>query len=127
MNFDVKINLLKLKKAAVANIQGKTGMVKCLVIPIEENDLFVSIDENNKAKSVYLDMTAWEARNQKYDDTHYLKQSFSKEKRALMSADEVKNVPILGGLIPFETEKTNAAKTADAPFMDCAYDDALPF
>lgn len=127
MNFNVKINLLKLKKAAVANIKGKTAAVKCLVIPIEENDLFVSIDENKKAKAVYLDMTAWEAKNQKYDDTHYLKQSFSKDKRESMSADELKNVPILGGLIPFETEKTNAAKTAEAPFMDCASDEVLPF
>ena len=50
MNLQGSIDLLKLEKAGIATIKNK----KCVVIPIEENDLYVSMDENLKAKAVYL-------------------------------------------------------------------------
>lgn len=52
MNLTGSVNLLKLEKAGIATIKNK----KCVVIPIEENDLYVSMDENLKAKAVYLNL-----------------------------------------------------------------------
>ena len=45
-NLRGSIDLLKLVKSCVVDIKG----VKCVVIPVEYNDIFVSKDEENKAK-----------------------------------------------------------------------------
>mgnify|MGYP006932732489 CR=1 FL=1 len=58
MNLTGNVNLLKLEKAGIATIKNK----KCVVIPIEENDLYVSMDENLKAKAVYLNVNINESR-----------------------------------------------------------------
>lgn len=58
-NFNAKLNLLKLKRAGVMQIQGRGEVLRCLVIPIEENNIFVSTDDNNRPKAAYLDLTAW--------------------------------------------------------------------
>jgi hypothetical protein len=88
-----KINLLNL--FAVRQMQkGKDGEVECLVIPIEKNKLFVG------EKGVYLNIVAFEIRDQKPDrkDTHLVKQSFSKEIREAMTEEQLKSIPILGSL-----------------------------
>jgi hypothetical protein len=87
-----KINLMYLK-TAIRNMKGKDGYVECLVIPIEANKLFKG------EKGVYLDLIAFE-KEKKGDgkDTHLIKQSFSKDDRALMSDEEIKSFPILGNL-----------------------------
>ena len=126
-NFNAKINLMKLKRAGIMQIQGRGEVLKCLVIPVEENHLFIGTDENNHPKSAYLDLTAWELRNPKYDETHMVKQSLPKEVREQMSDDELKNQPIIGGLKPFSLEQQNAASTCDAPFARPENIDDLPF
>ena len=75
-------------------ITGADGPVECIVIPIQKNKLFVG------EKGVYLDLIAFEITNKKSEskDTHLLKQSFSKEVREAMSEQELKDLPILGGL-----------------------------
>ena len=76
MNLTGSVNLLKLEKAGIATIKNK----KCVVIPIEENDLCVSIDENLKAKAVYLNVNINERREpSQYGNTHYCKQYLSKQ------------------------------------------------
>lgn len=73
MNLTRSIDLLKLEKAGIATIKNK----KCVVIPIEENDLYVSMDENLKAKAVYLGVNINERREpSQYGKTHYCKQSY---------------------------------------------------
>lgn len=75
MNLQGSIDLLKLEKAGIATIRNK----KCIVIPIEENDLYVSMDENLKAKAVYLGININERREpSRYGETHYCKQSYIK-------------------------------------------------
>ena len=70
--------MLKLEKAGIATIKNK----KCIVIPIEENDLYVSMDENLKAKSVYLGLNINERREpSQFGKTHYCKQSLSRQYR----------------------------------------------
>ena len=76
MNLQGSIDLLKLEKAGIATIKNK----KCIVIPIEENDLYVSMDENLKAKSVYLGLNINERREpSQFGKTHYCKQSLSRQ------------------------------------------------
>ncbi len=128
-NFNAKLNLMKLSRAGIMRIKGKGEILRCLVIPIEENHLFVSTDEHtNRPKAAYLDVTAWELRNPKYDETHLIKQSLSKDAREAMSDEQCKNIPILGSLKPFEAKLAeNNAMTCDAPFAQVSDEDDLPF
>ena len=80
-DFNGKLNLLKLKRAGVMQIQGRTEVLRCVVIPIEDNSIFVTTDDNNQPKAAYLDLTAWELKNPKYDETHMIIQSLPKEVR----------------------------------------------
>lgn len=126
-NFNAKLNLLKLKRAGVMQIQGRGEVLRCLVIPIEENNIFVSTDDNNRPKAAYLDLTAWPLQNPKYGETHMIKQSLPKEVREKMTDEEKKAMPILGGMRPVSFEVQNAATTCDAPFAQTQNLDDLPF
>ncbi len=120
-NFSIKIDLLKLTGAAVVDLQGKTAKKRCVVIPIEDANLFQG------AKGVYLDAAAWEAQNPQYGDSHYIKQSLTKEARDKMTDEQKKQIPIIGNVKPI-----GGAQTAQ-PFDDSAApaatsdDDNLPF
>ena len=126
-DFNGKLNLLKLKRAGVMQIQGRTEVLRCLVIPIDDNNIFISSDENNRPKGAYLDFTAWELQNPKYEETHMVKQSLPKEVREKMTDEEKKSMPILGGLRPANYKSQNAAATCDAPFAQAQNLDDLPF
>ena len=77
-NISIKLNLKQLSHVE-REMTGKDGKkIKCLIIPIEENKLFVG------EKGVYLDITAIEIKDrskftESQKDTHLLKQSFSKD------------------------------------------------
>ena len=102
MNLTGSVNLLKLEKAGIATIKNK----KCVVIPIEENDLYVSMDENLKAKAVYLNVNINERREpSQYGNTHYCKQYLSKQyKDANKTEAEAKSKVYLGDFKPYEFE-----------------------
>jgi hypothetical protein len=86
-----KMNLAKLK-SVVKKVKGKNGMIDCIIIPIEENDLFLS-----KKGSVFIDLIAFE--NDKIKEyTHMLKQSIDGDKYKAMTKDEQFAMPILGNL-----------------------------
>lgn len=126
-DFNGKLNLLKLKRAGVMQILGRTEVLLCVVIPIEDNNIFISTNENNRPNAAYLDLTAWELKNPKYDETHMIKQSLPKEVRERMTDEEKKAMPILGGLKPVIFENQNAASSCDAPFAQTQNLDDLPF
>lgn len=128
-NFNAKLNLMKLSRAGIMQIQGRGEVLRCLVIPVEENHLFVSTDEvTNRPKAAYLDLTAWELQNPKYEETHMIKQSLPKEVREQMTEEQKKAMPILGGLKPMEVKPAeNNAATCDAPFTQVSDKDGLPF
>ena len=75
-NFGIKIDLLKLKNSFVTNLKGKAATKRCLVIPIDDSGVYLG------EKGVYLNLTAVEMREQRYGDTHVLKQSLAKEVRS---------------------------------------------
>lgn len=126
-DFNGKLNLLKLKRAGIMQIQGRTGVLRCLVIPVEDNNIFVTTDENNHPKAAYIDLTAWELKNPKYDETHMIKQSLPKEVREKMTDEEKKAIPILGGLKPVIFESQNAASSCAAHIAQTQNSDDLPF
>jgi hypothetical protein len=116
-----KLNLLNLH-GVVKMIKGQSGMVECLVIPLEINSLFKG------EKGIYLDIIAFEVdpakRNAESKDTHLIKQSFPKDIRDLMSEEDLKKLPILGNLQVW-SERTESAPVSNAATLK--EEDDLPF
>lgn len=126
MNLTGSIDLLKLEKAGIATIKNK----KCVIIPIEENDLYVSMDENLKAKAVYLGVNINERRGpSQFGKTHYCKQSLSRQYREANKTEaEAKSKVYLGDFKPYEFKgSSNAAAAVEAPNAKIDDDDQLPF
>ena len=118
-NISGKLNLMQLK-AAIRRMDGKSGPIDCVVIPIEANHLF------RGEQGIYLDLIAFESKtkNEKIKDTHLVKQSLPKEVLEKMSDDEKKTQPILGNL------RVWGESQEQAPQSDMAVQDeisGLPF
>lgn len=129
-NFNIKQNLLKFHNAFVMNIKGKTSSKQCVCIPIEDNHLFVSADENLKAKAVYADINANQYENGKsqYGDTHYLRLSVPKEVREKMTEEEKKAIPYLGNMKTSQLQQAQSAEVSSPDYAAPADDlDHLPF
>ena len=116
-NYSIKADLLKIKGAFVKDLKGRTGAVKrCLIIPIEDSGMFIG------EKGCYLNMTAIEMREARYNDTHYVKVSLPKEQYDAMTEEERNSTPSLGGM--------HAIKASPKPIDTAAVvvdDDDLPF
>ena len=99
-SINMNLNLMKLSRVGVASIKG----LKCIVIPIAENDIFISLNDDGKAKSAYLNITAWanlKGVNQ-FGNSHMVKQSFSEDfKKAY--AEYCQNANILGNGKPVKS------------------------
>ncbi len=87
-----KLNLAKLEHVLMEK-KGQNGMVECIVIPIAKNHLFKGKDGN-----IYLDLIAFDLKEQKDGNTHLIKQSLPKEVREKMSKEEQNAMPVLGNL-----------------------------
>lgn len=126
-NYSGKLDFLKLKNTCIISVNGETGSKKGVFIPIDDNNLFVSIDENNKAKSVYFDFMAYENKQpSKFGYTHMIKQSFNKDIRAKMTDEEKRALPIFGNMKPFKPQNANQpVETSVTPIAQDA--DDLPF
>lgn len=122
-NYGIKIDLLKLKGAFMRNLQGKAATKRCLIIPVDDCD-GIYLGE----KGCYLNMTAIEMREPRYNDTHCIKPDIPKEQREAMTEEQRNEVPILGGLHAIEvqpqqmTVSGTLGRNAFAPD-----DDDLPF
>ena len=125
-NLSIKINLTRLPGVIFTKLTGKSGLQKdCIVIPVEDCHLFVG------EKGVYLDLSAYEFKEQKYSDSHMVKQSFSKEvieeikSIALtinpnLTESELQDVvnkanPIIGGIKPFQKTEMQHTQTDFTP------------
>lgn len=94
-NYNCKVNLAGLKHT-VQKMQGASGEIEVLVIPIEANNLY------RGEKGLYLDLVAWGIEEPKYEDSHMLKQSLPKEVAEKQSKEEKYAMPIMGALRPFK-------------------------
>lgn len=127
-NHGIKVNALKYQNAGVLNIKGRTGTKRCLVVPIEDNHLFQSVNEDGSPKAVYLDLTAFALREAKYGQTHLIKQSLPKEIRESMTKEQLDAMPILGGMKQLVNPSANAAAASNVPFAQSTEDNSnLPF
>ena len=127
-NFQGKLDFLKFKNSCVISVKGKTGEKKGVFVPIEDNGLFVTTDENNKAKGAYFNFAVFENKQVgKYGDTHMIKQSIGKDARSKMSDEEKRAIPILGNMKPMEFN--NATHAVEPPVAPVSHedDDSLPF
>lgn len=122
MKYSGKINLAKLKKAKLINIKGNSATKLCVVIPVEDNHLFVS-----EKGGVFLDLVAHEVDPSQYGNTHILTQNFPKEVYEKMNDEERKNQPILGSLKELPDSAAKAAETAPTVEGSTVTDDDLPF
>ena len=121
-NYSIKADLLKLKNSFVTNLKGKTATKRCLVIPIDDSGLFLG------EKGVYLNFTAIEMREERYGDTHVLKQSFPKDVYQAMSEEERNAQPIFGSLKPLAPaprKEMPVTQTTDTAAVE--NEDDLPF
>ena len=125
MNLNIDLNLLKLEKACILSVQGKFETKKGVFIPIEDNDIYVSV-EGDKPKAAYLSVTAWESREEKFGQTHYVKQSFSKQFRESAGEETIKNKPIIGNGKAIVVKEVNTDYKAPEIEAD-PFTDNLPF
>jgi hypothetical protein len=92
-SISIKVNLTSLIHGKQQVLNKKGEFTECLVIPIAENNLFKG------DKGVYLDLIAWPYKEkQEGKDTHYLRQSFSKEMRENFTKEEKEKLPYFGNL-----------------------------
>lgn len=120
-NYGLKMNLLALGGAFVANIQGKTAKKRCVCIPIEDAHLYEG------EKGVYLSMNMWVSKNSQYGDSHYLTQNLPKEVRDAMSDEEKKSLPILGNVKVMELPPKQVQEAVEIPASSNDDLDDLPF
>lgn len=126
MNYTGKLNLLKLKNSCIVEVKGKTATKRGVFIPITDNNLYVSADENLKAKGVYMDFNAWENKEiGKYGDTHAIRQALPKEVRDKMTEEELRAVPYVGNMKPFE--RANSVDVVAASEVMAEDIEELPF
>ena len=101
-------------------IQGKTCTKTCVVIPIDNDEGTVQDSYEGKVDGipttkplddVQLNLTAFEFREKKYGQTHGLKASFSKKKMERMTEEELRSMPFVGNMKPWNA----AADDDDLP------------
>ncbi len=130
-NFSVKINLLRLHKAGIINIQGKTGVKRCVVIPVDDNDIFIGMTEN-KPKSAYINAMMWENRNpdthlpedDSFGNSHRLRLEVGKDMREKLTQDELKAMQVIfGNASVFKSTQGNI----NVPTVNVSDNDDMPF
>lgn len=109
-NIKGSINLKKLKNVGIMDIQGKHSKVKCLVIPIKMNHIFLS------EKTAGLDFIGFEPKTKSdKGDTHLLKQSVPKEVYEKMTDADKAAQPLIGNATVYgNTSGGGAAQPAAA-------------
>lgn len=119
-NYNVKVDLGKLKQVAAVNITGRSGVpTKCVVIPVDANSIFLS-DKGG----MYLDLQAIALKEERYGQSHLLKRSIPKEEWERLSDEEKKSQPIIGSLIPIRAKEKEVTESAEVYSQE---QDDLPF
>lgn len=120
-NFAVKINLTQLN-CVVKEFKGKKGKVKCVVVPIKENNLYQG------EKGVYLDLSGIALKDPKYpkQQTHLIKQNLPKEIYEKLSDEEKKAIPIIGNGLMFAHREPDQKVSQEVDLTGDETDD-LPF
>ena len=107
----MKIMLTRLKGAKVMEIEGKHSKRLCVVIPIDNEEGTVvdsyegkidGIPTSKPLNDVQLHLSAFEFKEKRYGQSHGIKASFSKKRQERMSEDEMRSMPFIGHLKPWQ-------------------------
>lgn len=131
-NISIKINLKQLKHVEREMKGQGDKMIKCLIIPLEENMIYQG------EKGAYLNLTAIEIKDRskfsaEQKDTHLIKQDIPKEKYEAMSDEQRKAMPIFGNAILWGRQEATPVESAEISnsavdaYMDNQEADDLPF
>mgnify|MGYP007069847567 CR=1 FL=1 len=134
------INLARLDSVGIMSIKGKSGAVKkCVVIPIDENDIFIKVEEKTTqqgehyvSKLYSLGIEIMEKREpDQWGNVCHAKLATSKEwiNHHTPAELEARNKVFLGNFKSVEIPSSNQAATIEAPLaeMEPQQDDDLPF
>lgn len=103
MNYNINLDLKKIRGAFVKSIQGKTTAKECICIPTDR--LYIG----NKG-AVYLDLSMVQLKQEgKYGDTHFVKERLSSDEYKAMSDEDRKSIPIIGNAKPQQYNNSNTA------------------
>lgn len=127
-NYRIKLNFRHLNSVGLMDIRGRSGVKRCVVIPLEDNGgIYVG------EKGIYLSMDMVEMREPSpWGHTHILRPQVGKEERERLAA-EGKKVPIVGNASPvvdrWHRDSSGAAPDGEgaAVIGDGGDDGDLPF
>ena len=132
-NISLKINLRQLKHVEREMKGQGDKMIKCLIIPLEENIIYQG------EKGAYLNLTAIEIKDRSkfsadQKDTHLIKQDVPREKYDAMTDEQKKAMPIIGNAILWGRQESAPVESAelsnsaiDAYNENKEEDNGLPF
>lgn len=125
-SYNINLNLSKLKDSFVAAIKGKTAAKKCLCIPLDSDGVYVG------EKGIYLDLSAIETKEQKFNQSHFIRVRLQKEVYQQLTEEERKQVPIVGNMKVLErpavqNQEVEAAAVASVKTDDGMSIDDFPF
>lgn len=131
INLTGSIDLMRLVNVGTKIFPTRDGGEKrCIVIPIEENDIYITKDEmTGKTKAAYYGVNINQRREvSQHGATHYAKPSVSNKfaERFPELAEQRKNTYI-GDFKPFVFEGGSAVNSVAAEFVQREEDDDLPF
>lgn len=107
MNYNLKLNLKKLKKCFAYPFKTKDGkMIECVCFPIKENNVFVG------EKGLYLDLVAVELENKTFN-SFMIKPYIKKDIYQAMSEEEKKEIQIIGSMNEQMAQATETARIPD--------------
>lgn len=133
------INMARLKNVGIMDVKGKTGtMKKCVVIPIEDNDIYIKVEEKTSQQTgeVYISKQfnlGIEIYNRKevdqWGNVCYAKLQTSKDWIDTHSKQELeeRNNIYLGNFKAVDIPNSNQARTMESPMMEAQDNDDLPF
>ena len=126
-----KINLASFEhKIAEFPVKGSKEKIKCIVLPIEKNNFFLSKEGN-----CYLDIIAFKRKEPLKNDetgaleqTHLLKQSLPKTVRESMTESQKLEQPIIGNMLITDGKGfIDKPKEQDESFDTSGEEEDLPF
>lgn len=113
-NFNIEIDLLKLKDAKVADVQGRSQTRRCICIPINNDfgtvtDSYLTRDPQSgevqevRKKGVTLKVVAYELKDPSKGQSHLLKPAVNKETYERLTEEDLRKMPWIGNVKPWES------------------------
>lgn len=130
MDYLGNINLLRLKSAGVMRVKGKQSTKLCVVIPVEENDIYIKTKEDTgEITTANLSVAISQRREvSKFGQTHSARLSFSQQFKEA-HPEETKEVLYIGDFKEFVPRPASevAAGNINTPTAEIVEDNDLPF